>query len=616
MKGYFGKYLHIDLSTGILQGYPILDAWVKLHIGGRGIAGRIMLDLLPANADPLGPDNVLVFATGPLQGHKIAGGGRHVVAAKSPKTNAPNEAYAGGFFANELATSGYDGLIFVGKADNPVYLTLLDGEATLHDANGLWGLETADTEDRLAQRYGDCRVSSIGPAGENQVIFACIINDRNRAAGRPGFGAVMGAKNLKAIAVRGHTQREVFDQDALKKARVEYAGGLAKSSEMQAFGRYGTPGGVAYLNEMGILPTKNFQRGTFDKYETITGELLYDDYMIKRDTCTACPVSCKRVVATEFDGQKIDPKYGGPEYETIGAFGSICLIDDLGAISLANQKCNAYGLDTISTGMVIAAAIEATEKGLLDSHLHWGDAQAVVELIDQIAHRQGLGDELAKGIKHLADRFGEDVAIHIKGQELPMHDPRGKVGFGLSYAITPRGATHLEGMHDSMLERDHITPALGVTKASDRFSWEGKPEVATLYENLRSFGNSCILCMFTTIMIGPGYNYPTICDLVYATTGLRFEGEEMLLVGERNFDLLKILAAREGYTRADDGLPKRLMQALPAGNSANRPIDAEMLDRMIDRVYELRQWDHFGPTDAKLRELGLEDLSGVIPRDA
>lgn len=614
MHGYFGKYLHVDLSTGTLKDYPIPDSWYERHIGGRGIAARILLDLLPPGSDPLGPDNVLVFASGPLQGHKIAGGGRHVVVAKSPKTNAPNEAYVGGFFVHELSRTGYDGLIIVGQADKPTYLSLIDGTPELHDASDLWGKETADTEDVLKERHGDCRVSSIGPAGEKQVIFSCIISDRNRAAGRPGFGAVMGSKNLKAIAVRGHVEREVFDKDLLQKARLEYTGGLARSKDMQAFGKYGTPGGVAYLNQMGILPTHNFKKGTFEKFENITGELLYDDYMIKRDTCTACPVSCKRVVETEYKGQKVDPKYGGPEYETIGAFGSICLIDDLAAISLANQKCNAYGLDTISTGMVIAAAIEATEKGLLDSNLKWGDADAMLDMIDQMAKREGLGDELAKGIKHLADRFGEEVAVHIKGQELPMHDPRGKVGFGLSYAITPRGATHLEGMHDSMLERDEVTPEYGVTKALNRFSWDNKPEMAVLYENMRSFTNSCVLCMFTTVMVGPGYNFPTIRKLVHATTGLDLTPEQVLEIGARNFDLIKILAAREGYTRADDGLHPRLMEALPEGGSADRPIEADTLNEMIDRVYTIRGWDQFGPTDEKLQATGMEDLVGSIQR--
>jgi len=461
VHGYFGKYLHVDLTSGTFLDHAIPEHWQTLHLGGRGIAARILLELLAPGADPLGPENVLIFATGPLQGHNIAGGGRHVVVAKSPKTGAPNEAYVGGFFAHELASSGYDGLIVVGQAPEPVYLTLLDGQPVLHDAAALWGMETADTEDSVVAKHGKCHVSSIGIAGENRIQLACIISDRNRAAGRPGFGAVMGAKRLKAIAVRGHTQRTVFDAKLLQQARVAYAGGLAKSPDMQAFGKYGTPGGVAYLNQMGVFPTQNFKRGTFEHFERISGEVLYDDYLIKRDTCTACPVSCKRVVETEYEGQKVDPKYGGPEYETIGAFGSICLIDDLAAISMANQKCNAYGLDTIGTGVVIAAAIEATEKGLLDSDLGWGKARAMVDMVDQIARGEGLGAELGKGIKHLAQRFGQEVAVHIKGQEVPMHDPRGKVGFGLSYAVSPRGATHLEGMHDSMLEREEITPELG-----------------------------------------------------------------------------------------------------------------------------------------------------------
>jgi aldehyde:ferredoxin oxidoreductase len=371
---------------------------------------------------------------------------------------------------------------------------------------------------------------------------------------------------------------------------------------------------VAYLNQMGILPTENFKRGTFEKYESLTGELLFDDYMIKRDTCTACPISCKRVVETEFNGEKVDPKYGGPEYETIGAFGSACMIADLAAVSLANQKCNAYGLDTIGTGMIIAAAIEATEKGLMESDLSWGNAEAMIAMIEKIAHREGLGDELAKGIKNIADTYGEEVAMHIKGQELPLHDPRGKLGFGLSYSTSPRGATHLEGMHDSMLERENVTPEFGVTEALDRLSWDNKPEMAVLYENIRSFTNSCVLCQFTTQMVGPGYNYGTVRKLVQATTGIELTPESMLEVGARNFDLLKLLANREGYTRADDGLHPRLMGALPDGGSADRPIEADTLNEMIDRVYALRGWDHHGPTDDKLTSSGMGDLAGTVSR--
>ena len=621
MDGAFGKYLLVDLSEGAFEEYPLPEAWLEKHLGGRGIGARILLeefkekDLSLRALDPLGPENILVFATGPFQGLSIAGGGRHAVLGISPKTGAVADSYAGGFFGHELSRSGYDGLIIEGRAERPVYLTLISGKPELHDARALWSKETAEVEEELRRRHGRVRVAAIGPAGENLVKFACIIHDRTRAAGRPGFGAVMGSKNLKAIALSGHLEKPVYDRQAFLERRKELALALAGERWIRRFRSCGTAGGIMTLNEQGLLPTKNFQEGVFDRAGMISGEVMAETILLRSDSCAGCPIGCKRVVSAKFDNEEVDPRYGGPEYETIAAFGSLLLVDDLEAIALANQKCNAYGLDTISTGVTIAWAIEATERGLIESDLGWGDARAILRMIDLIARREGLGEELAKGLDYLERKYGGDFALHVKGIEVPMHEPRGKVGLGLSYATSPRGATHLEGIHDTMLEVENPTPELGVTEKMDRFSWEGKPRVVKIYEDLRSFTNSLVMCVFIPSVTGPGYNYPKIREILRAITGLKVDAKEMLLIGERNYNLLKILAARAGYTRGDDDLPKRLKEPLPQGESAGRPIPDDLLQKMIDEYYRFRGWDDHGPTEAKLEELGLEELKELIPSE-
>ena len=446
MKGVNGKYLDVNLSRRSIHTYDIPEKWYQLHLGGRGIAARIAAAELKGGEDPLGPENLIIFSVGPLQGTNLGGAGRHCVTAKSPKTNSISDSYAGGFFAHELALSGYDGVIIRGRSDDPVYLTLIDSEGELRSAGDLWGKTTYETEKLLQERHDGSKVSSIGPAGENGVLFSCVINDMGRAAGRPGFGAVMGSKNLKAVAIKGSEKKEYHDKEAFTGIRADFARSLT-DEEGQEFGKYGTPGGVLGLNETGILPTENFRRGEFDGAEEISGETLYDEYITERDTCAGCPVRCKRVVKAEFAGEEVDG--AGPEYETIAALGSLVLNNDLSAITLANKKCNEYGMDTISAGATIAYAMEAYEKGYLeapeDIDLNWGNPKTVTNLIDKIAMREGFGDYLARGIESLEEELGTEFAQQIKGQELAMHDPRGKKGFGLSYATSPGEAPTWRG---------------------------------------------------------------------------------------------------------------------------------------------------------------------------
>ena len=612
MPGNFGRYLDVDLSSGRTGEFEIPAEWYRLHLGGYGVGHRILLEIVDVGIDPWGEDNVLIFGGGPFQGTGFPGSGRHVILGKSPKTNRFSDSYCGGYFAHELGRSGYDGIVLRGKSARPVYLLLTEGGPELRDAEGLWGSEVRVTEDRLKSQHPGVRVASIGLAGENRVKLACVISDYSRAAGRPGFGAIMGDKNLKALAVRGTCDRPAADPEALKRLGRAFAKAIMEDPTSRWLGEFGSVGSVEALSEMGILPTRNFAEGVFDGASAITGaRLIENGTLVGRETCTGCPVRCKREVKTSWDGQAVDPKYGGLEYESAGALGSMCLISDLDALGLANQKCNAYGLDTIAVGVTVAFAMEASEKGLIREKLPWGDPNVLLSLIDDIAQRRGLGGELAEGIDKVAESLGADFAMHIKGQEIPMHEPRGKVGLALSYATTPRGGSHLEGFHDTMVEglSDPI-PELGIDEGKDRFAWEGAPALCKTFEDLMSFTNSLILCANVTMAKATGSHYPygLIREALEMVTGEAMSAEEMLAVGERNVVLRRLLSAREGHTRADDDIPARLKEPLPAGASAGHPIPDDELQRRIDEYYLLRGYDEIGPTAKRLTALGLGDL--------
>jgi len=625
MNGVWGRYGYIDLSTGRVEDYGVPAYWYKKHLGGRGIGARILVEEVvrkQRNVDPFGEDNFLIFGTGPMQGTGAPGSGKHVVMGWSPKTGAANESYAGGFFGHTLAMSGYDGLIIKGSANRPCYITLIDGEIELHSAESLWGLITGECETQLKALHGDnVRVACIGPAGENLVKFACIINDRSRAAARPGFGAVMGAKKLKAIIVGGGTRRPIARLDDLQRAIRDFAHLVRTNPALQALGEYGTSSGVLGLNELGILPTRNFQEGFFSHAEDISGQKMAETILVGRDTCAGCPVRCKRVVSTNFEGEQVLEEYGGPEYETIGAFGSLCLVDDLRAIALANQKCNQYGLDTISTGVLIAFLMEATERGFFkeDSGIHWGDGKALVKYVEMIAKREKIGDFLAQGLDAVAKELGgEAFAVHIKGVEVPLHDPRGKKGLAISYATSPRGATHLEAMHDEMFEGVEVpTPEIGVVEPINRLSWDEKARLCKVYEDLYSFVDSAIICGFVSwnqAAAGKYYPFPAIRRILKAATGLGINAHEMLAIGERNYAIRKILSAYSGYNRTHDDLPPRLKAPLRGGASEGEAIPDKVLQEQINEYYDLRGFDDYGPTDQKLVQLGLPELKGLIVR--
>jgi len=617
MNGCFGKYIDVDLSREKVDDYPIPESWYERHLGGRGIATRILVEELEGGEDPLGPDNIMVFATGPYQGTGAPGGGKHAIFGRSPKNNTINESYAGGYFGHALGRSGFDGIVIRGAAKTPQCLVIQNGKVEIVDADDLWGLDTGEVEEKIKARYKNVSVSSIGIAGENLVQSACIINDRCSSLGRSGWGAVMGSKKLKAIACAGNIDKPVYDAESLKKDIRQYVKYIKSREDRTFFGETGTINHVKLYSDLGTLPTKNFQEACYDDAVKIA-DVGLAPILVRRGTCAGCPIACKRVVKTEFMGRPVMERYGGPEYETSVAFGSLCLNNNIHAVCLANQLCNQYGLDTISTGCMIAFVMEATDKGLLSEAqgAKWGDAERVIELVDLIAKREGIGDSLAKGLAHFAKEIGgEAFAMHIKGQEVPMHEPRGKVGLAISYATSPRGANHVDGMHDHLFVIPDTMPLWGVTEPVDVFTWERKPEVDKLAGDIMSFTDSMIGCLFLNLPLAHPEQFEYDRRILRDITGMDLDPKAVALIGERNVVIRKIMTAWDGYTRADDDLPARFKAPLPGGPAAGRPIIHEEFHAAVDKWYRLRGYDAYGPTDEKLAELGLKELQGLIRRN-
>jgi aldehyde:ferredoxin oxidoreductase len=584
------------------------------------------MDEVPEGCDSLGPENRLIFAMGPLAGTFAPGSGRYTIVAKSPATGGFGEAYTGGFVAHELKYAGYDGIVVQGKAPEKVYLTVTNDRVEIRPASHLAGRGTLETEEKIKEETGDpeTRIVSVGLAGESGVRFACVMNDTDRAAGRTGMGAVMGAKNLKAIAIRGTGRVALADPKAFREHALAELAKIRKhpwlADSPGSVRSLGTSGGVEDLSSMGILPTRNWETGAWESADRISGTAMRNTILIGHRACQACPVGCTRVVRVAdgpFSGVK--PEYGGPEYETVAAFGSLCLNRNLQAIALLNQKCNAYGLDTISAGSAIAFAMECFEKGLLTEkeigfRLDWGDASAMVRLLDLIARREGVGDLLAEGTRRAAEKIGSrasGLAVEVKGLELGMHEARGKKGLALSYATAPRGADHMEGFHDPAVAGPNAWPELGVVQAMDRFTLKGKPRVVRLAEDYTSFINSLPLCSFMSLTVAGLHNTEEVSGMLAAATGWKdITLEEEMTIGERAYNLARAFTVRESGGKADDRLPAKLSRSLQGGASKDQVITDADLQAALHEYNRVRGWSENGtPTEAKLKELGLEDVA-------
>lgn len=620
------RILHVDLSSGKTWIETPDEGFYRMYGGGSAMGVVYILREVPVGADPLGPDNVLTMFTGVPTGLPISGQSRLAINCKSPISGAIGDSQSGGFFPAALKAAGFDGIVVRGKAPEPVYLYLHHAQAEIRPAGGLWGMLTADAEEAIKQELDDPKleVLGIGPAGEKLVRMAAIMNMHNRANGRTGVGAVMGSKNLKAVAVKSTGKVEAANRAAITAMQRGGTKSIDQYPDVKGLGLNGTADVVAFQNSIGSLPTRNYGMGSFDGFESLCGDRMTDTILKERDTCYSCSVRCKRVVETEFMGSKVDPTYGGPEYETIATFGSYCLISDLNAVALCNQICNAYGMDTIATGATIAFAMECYENGLLTQadtgglDLRFGNAEAAVTLVEQIARREGLGDRLAEGSARFAETLDAralDYLVTIKKTELPAHMPQSKKSLGVIYAVNPFGADHQSSEHDPMYEEGgfpHYYERLALLGLKDvqqpGAMTDEKIRFAYLGECFYSAMDSYSLCQFVW---GPSwqlYGPKEMAELISAASGWDVTVEEILAVGERRLNLMRVFNAREGFTRAEDVLPKRFSKPLDGtGPSAGVAYPAEDLERYKDVYYRFAGWDPKtgNPDPVRLAELGL-----------
>jgi aldehyde:ferredoxin oxidoreductase len=614
---YHGKILHVDLTDPRTWVEELPPLTYRKYLGGGALATYFLLRDLPAGIEPLSPDNLLMFMTSVINGLPLSGANRYSAAGKSPLTGGFGEAEAGGYWGPELKRSGFDGIIIHGRAARPTYLFVHDGACEFHDASRYWGRFSEEVQDGLEAELGDRSVCVLqtGISGENRVRYAAITNQLRHYHGRAGLGAVMGSKNLRAIVTRGKERIGPTDkpaaQEVLRRFREVY------DHEHDGFHLHGTAGGLSTLDAEGILPTRNFRDGSFEHALAITGKTMSDTILTERGTCYACAVACKREVEVAERG--VSPRFGGMEYEIIGALGSLIGVGDLAAIAEMSQWVNRYVIDGISTGVSIAFAMECYENGLLTRDdldgldLRWGNADAAIQMIHKIACREGIGNVLAEGVKRAAQQIGrgaERYAMHVKGQELPMHEPRGKVSVGLGYAISPTGADHMEADHDPTFEAIGIAETgwetLGLLEPINRLDFgPEKVRAFTYAQTAWNLYNSVGMCDFVGVPIN-ALKLEMLRDYVNAATGWNMSLFELMKVGERANTMYRLFNLREGFTSADDTLPARLFEGLGNGHLQGRAIDRDEFHRALQLYYGMAGWDSQGiPTPAKLAELGL-----------
>lgn len=582
--------LHIDLSAEEVKKMTVGKEIYYKFLGGSGLGIKMVYDFVDPKIDSLNPENVLIFATGPLTGSRVFGAGRHSIISKSPLTGTIFDATSGGFFGAFMKFAGYDAIIIKGKAKKPVYLYINEDEVEIRDADYLWGKTTNETIATLEKELGKkFKISAIGPAGENLVKYAAIINDPTHAAGRGGLGAVMGSKNLKAIAVFGTKKvseakpKELDKYLENMKVRVTWNPVLGR-----ALRTYGTSALLNLINELGMLPTKNFNEGYFKDAKEISGEKLTEKLLVSRKSCYNCPVVCKRVTKTK------NKSGDGPEYETLVNLGSMLYLSDIEKVTELNYLCNELGLDTISTGGTLACALELHEKGKLDYNMDWGDFDSLSKLIEKIAFREDIGNDLAEGSMRLAIKYNaQDVAMHVKGLEIPAYDPRGAFGMALTYGTSYRGACHLRSWTISF-------EVIGVPNLLDRFSVIEKPSLVAYTQNLAMVYDSLVMCEH----YGIEFDEEPLSYLFNSVTGLNYTQSDLINVGERIWNLARLYNIRVGFTKKDDMLPRRLLTPLEKGPAKGKKIPYEA---MLREYYNVRGWDENGiPTENTLKKLGLE----------
>ncbi len=616
--GYHGKILHVDLTTGQLEVEEPGEAFYRKYLGGSGMGTYYLLKQTPPHADPLGPENTLCLMTGVITGAPFSGQSRVTATAKSPLTGLIGDSQGGGFWPAELKAAGFDGIVVRGRSEKPVYLWIHDGEAELRDGAHLQGQFTADAEAAIHKELGDDRVQVLqcGPAAEEGVLFGALISMANRANGRTGMGTVMASKNLRAVAVRGRNRPEFADKEGVK-ALARWGAENFEASDVYGLGLLGTAGVVLPQDRSGGLPTRNWSSGTFEGAEALSGERMKETILKERDTCFGCVVRCKRVVEVTEGPFQVDPRYGGPEYETLATMGSYCGVSDLAAVSLANQLCNMYGMDTIACGATVAWAMDCFERGLLTTEetggveLHFGDAEALVQMVEQIGKREGFGRVLGLGSARAAEELGvgQDLVVAVKKNEYPAHMPQVKRSLALIYAVNPFGADHQSHEHDPsyggypdrMAELDLMDP-----QPSKLLNAE-KVRYALYTQWFYSCLDSVCACQF---VFGPAwhlYGPSHLVEAVRVTTGWSdFSLWEIMKVGERRLNLMRAFNAREGVGSEEDTTPPKLLVPLEGGRSDGIAVTTEEVEAAKTRYYAMSGWDEAGePTRAKLEELAL-----------
>ncbi len=632
-NGYNGKILHVDLTKGTMTVEEPNEAFYRKYLGGSAMGMHYILRDMPKGADPLGPENVLTLMAGVTTGAPISGQSRLNANAKSPISGGIGDSQSGGFFPAELKFAGFDGIVIKGKSPKPVYLAIVDGKYELRDAAHLMGKKTGEVDDILHKEVDPkAEILQHGMGAENGVLFSTIVSMSNRHNGRTGMGLVMASKNLKAVVARGTKRVQVANQKTLTDLNRIGPKAIPENGDMDGLAKFGTAVVVLFNNTIGTLPTRNYNEGQFEGCEPISGEKMAETVLKERDTCYACVVKCKRVVEIKEGAYRADPRYGGPEYETLGTFGSYCGIDDLAAVSQANQVCNEYGVDTIACGATIAFAIECYEKGIITREqtggleLKWGDADMMLKVLDVIVKNEGpLGKVLSQGSERAAKIWGngaDECLITVKGAEAPAHMPQAKRSLALIYAVNPFGADHQSSEHDPYYEEgvgdfnlDRLKqidlgspqPAYSLTEEKVRFAYET--------EVFYSMLDSAELCQFVYGPTWTLYDGKQTAEMINAVTGWDVTLDELMEVGRRRLQLFRTFNAREGLGRKDDRLPKKFFKALKGtGPTAGFALTHEEVDSAIDHYYKLAGLNADGaPTPETLKKHDIEWAAEYLP---
>ncbi|SHH52261.1 aldehyde ferredoxin oxidoreductase family protein [Clostridium grantii] len=612
LGGYAGKILRIDLTTGELHNTFYDEDTLRKYLGGSGLGARILYDETNSDTDPLGPENLLIFLTGPTEGTRMPNAGRYQVITRSPLTGSWGEANSGGKWGVKLKKAGYDGVIFKGISPKPVYLNITEEKAELLDASDLWGKDSFETDEILRERHGKKACTcDIGIGGEKMSLLSCIMNDGvdGRTAGRCGVGAVMGSKKLKAICVDGNVKTPIINELSLNQSIKEWAPKIMK--DMEALREGGTSCAVPFIEEIGDIPIKNWAQGSFN-VENLATPVYNAKFLSGRYGCANCAIRCGRIVEIKEGPYKCE-ETAGPEYETLGLFGPNCLINDLGPICKANELCNRYGIDTIGVGNAVAFAMEAYERGLLTEEqmgckARFGNAEDMLTIVHKIGRREDFGYYLADGTKVAAKVLGgiaEEFSVEQRGMGFPAHDPRYADSIGLQYAVSPRGACHLSANCHGQ-EYGGFYGGFGFYRSIKlkNHSIENKPEMNVELEHIMCLCDSLTICKFLLDATGDS-SADLLVSWLSDITGWDLDKEELIKIGERIFNLKRMYLVRDGQSRKDDKLPQRMRKRRMTGGSANNIPD---IDSMLDRYYEIRGWDEFGiPTEETLKRLDLLD---------